>query len=520
MTIETCSLESSDFLHQVMHTLIEGVAITDLRGRLIFANRALERLLGYEQGELVGQPWTALVPPRLRRPGEAWPFVKSGEASSRHEVRLLRKDGSTVPAVVSSCRLSDDKRQQGFLSTFLDLRERQHLQAQVEELAAPALMGQHIASIVHELSNSLTILAMQAQLLSKRLTLAPPIEQNLVAIQNEARRMIQMVDNLRATADPNQVHLQSTDVNALIEATLDLQRHSLQAQGIEVTTDLDANLPSTGADPYKLQQVLVNVINNARQAMATIHDARKLNITTRPIPSDGTPPHSIQIRIADTGPGIAADLMARIFKPFFTTKQGDGMGLGLSICDQIIKKHGGRIWAENNADVGVTFILEFPAAVPNARDPASSQNPLPAQSAGAATFCDLSKRHHILVVDDEPAVGTLLGRLLEESGFEVTTTTEAYQALTLLDEREIDLIVSDLKMPRMSGEQFWQVVRERHPRLAERIIFATGDSGSQRSRAFFEDRGCAWIRKPYKVQDLLGLIQKVLHEERVATHPG
>jgi signal transduction histidine kinase len=214
--------------------------------------------------------------------------------------------------------------------------------------------------------------------------------------------MMQLVDNLRLTADPNQVHLETADVNALIEATLNLQAHQLQAEGIDVTVSLEPTLPSTGADPYKLQQVLVNVINNARQAMATIERGRtddvrrKLTITTRAIPGNSETPPNIQVRIADTGPGIPPEVMAHIFEPFYTTKSGNDMGLGLSICEQIMKNHGGRIWAENN-QIGVTFVLELPAEVPKPRDPASNPDRLPARPVAATVSQASPKRQPALV---------------------------------------------------------------------------------------------------------------------------
>ena len=412
MTMEAWSPDKSNLLQQVMQIVGEGVAITDQQGRLVFANRALERLLGYEPGELNGLPWQTLFPGRLRRQAEGgpgpWPFYKPGETTRRYEARLLHRDGSSLPALVSSCLLSTDggtssSRYQGILLMFTDLRERQHLQAQVEQLATPALMGQRIASVVHELSNSLTILTMQAQLLSKKVAApeilgsVPPVEQNLAVIQGEARRMMQLVDNLRLSADPYQVNLETTDVNALIEATLDLQSHQLQAEGIQVTAALESTLPSAGADPYRLQQVLVNVINNARQAMAAVEQGRKLVITTHTIPGDSDASSGIQVHIADTGPGIPPDVMAHIFEPFCTTKSGNGMGLGLSICERIMKNHGGRIWAENNAGPGVTFVLELPAAVPKPSKPPSSLDRLPTQPPAAAAFCDSSHRQPALV---------------------------------------------------------------------------------------------------------------------------
>jgi len=358
-------------------------------------------------------------------------------------------------------------------------------------------MGQEVASLIHELSNSLTILFLQTQLLSKKAPPAPPYEENLAVIRDQARRMIQMVDNLRATADTDGFSLESTDVNALVEKTLDLQVHQIEAEGIQVVTDLDPTLPHTGTDPYKLQQVLVNLINNARQAMESSHQAGALTIATRTIRAEGDASSIIQVRVSDDGPGIPQEVMPYIFEPFFTTKEGQGMGLGLSICEQIAKEYEGRLWAENNDAGGATFVLELPAAT----ETRALETP-------TTTWRTTQPKLHILIVDDEPAVARSTGRFLQQAGFEVLTTTEPHHALLLLERNRVDLIISDLNMPHMSGQQFWQAVRERHPRLAGRIIFSSGDSSAQRLQTFLVKSGCAWIQKPFKPEELLRLIRK------------
>jgi CheY-like chemotaxis protein/two-component sensor histidine kinase len=370
-------------------------------------------------------------------------------------------------------------------------------------------MSEQVASIIHELSNSLTIVFLQAQMLSKDRRLAPPIEQNLKVIREQAKLMMEMVSDLRATAAPNQVRREPTDVNQLVLRTLDLQSHQLQSEGIRVTTDLEDRLPVVEADPYRLQQVLVNLINNARQAMAATPESRQLTIATRSIRGDGVRAPAIRILVTDNGPGIHAKVMPLIFEPFFTTKSGDGMGLGLSICEQIVERHGGKLWAENNPGGGATFVLDLPVAERERQEglPWQAENspaPLvPAHRSGQANA-------HILIVDDAPAVAVSVGRILQNQGFRVTAATEAEQALALLEKARIDLIVSDIKMPSMDGQRFWQAVRERDPGLAQRIIFATGDSSTKRAQAFLQDCGCAWIEKPFQAEELLGLIRETL----------
>lgn len=517
MTMDAARIESSHMLQQIMQGLMEGVVITDPRGRLVFANRALEQLLGYEPGELAGLPWTVLFPDHTQDRAELRRVRSFNPSTRRFEGQLLHKNGTVVPVLACSQPLSSGRRREGFLSTFTDLRESQSLQAQIQQLAKPAFMGQHLASVIHELSNSLTILFIQAQWLARKAPLEPPVEERLEVIRDQARRMIQMVDELRATADPTQVQLETTDVNALLRRTLALQIHQLELDGIRVETRLDPSLPVTGADPYRLQQVFVNLINNARHAMKGANRDGRLTITTQAVAGNGAGGHRIQVRISDNGPGIPEEVLPRVFQAFFTTKTGNGMGLGLFICQQIVAKHEGRIWAENNSDAGATFTVELPAREMDnllAMSLADRAEPL---FTAPPERDSRWLRQHILVVDDEPVVAQTIGFFLREAGFEVTTATDVQQALNLIDGKHVDAIVSDLDMPGMSGPQLWHAIRGRSPELADRTIFSTGDSGHPEWFAFLETSGCATIEKPFAPEALIRLLRETLSRRRDAS---
>jgi PAS domain S-box-containing protein len=348
--------KADGLLGEILENLAEGVAIVDDRGQVIFANRSLAQLVGYRQAELVNRNWMSLHAHK--------PQSMAGEASEGagyQESALRHRNGTAVPVLINRRVLHAV--QGAVLLTFTAVQESQDHQARLQQMEEMARTSQHVSSVVHEMKNSLAILLLQTKLLATKTRLISETGDGLAVVQDQIRRMAQMVDNLRACADPLEPNLETVDLGAVIRRTLELQKPQLQMDGIQVSTELAADLPPIQADPWKLQQVFVNLITNARQAMLAQESSGRLYIAARVYSTNGDGTARIQVRFVDTGPGIAPELMPRIFEPFFTTKEpAQGMGLGLSICDQIVRRHQGTIWAENNPEGGAVFVLELPVA--------------------------------------------------------------------------------------------------------------------------------------------------------------
>lgn len=345
--------KADGLLGEVLESLAEGVAILNDEGYLIFANQALAQLLGREVGELIGVNWMSL---HLREPQVVTGEPK--EVAGYQESILRHRSGAAVPVLINRRVLH--AAQGAVLLTFTAVQVSQDRQTRLRQMEEMAQISQHVSSVVHEMKNSLAILLLQTRLLSTRTRLTSETGDGLAVVQDQIKRMAQMVDNLRTCADPLEPSLESVDLNALIRRTLELQRPQLQMDGIQVTTELDADLPPIQGDPWKLQQVFVNLITNARQAMLAQYGGR-LRIGSGVISANGEAAPLIQVRVVDSGPGIAPELIHRIFEPFFSTKEpAEGMGLGLSICDEIVRRHQGTIWAENGPEGGAIFVLELP----------------------------------------------------------------------------------------------------------------------------------------------------------------
>ncbi len=375
------------------------------------------------------------------------------------------------------------------------LRLQQETLYQREKLAA---MGSLLASVAHELNNPLSIVMMQADLLREESRHGPLME-HARAITQAAERCMRIVQHFLTLARQHPPERRAIDLNKVMEDAIELLAYALRADNIELELELAHNLPTLSADPYQLQQVVVNLVTNAHQALRDVPPPRRLRLSTR---SDRERTF-LRFDVADTGPGIPPALQARIFEPFFTTKPpGIGTGLGLSLCRGIVEGHGGTISMQSQPGQGTIFSVELPVeaggtAVPDApRDEA-----LPSSPARTAT---------ILVIDDEPGIVSALAYVLSRSGHAVETAANGRLALAKLSERAFDLILCDLRMPELDGPGFYQELAQRYPQLLPRIIFLTGDTLSPEARAFLERAGVTRLHKPFRAAEVRRIVHQVL----------
>ena len=361
---KTLKMERIPFPIHLAQTLMEGVAVEDDTGHLVFVNRTLEQLLGYRSGELIGQPWTVLLPGQ--REGDDRP-------ATCYEIHLSRRDRTTVPVLAAAWRLrvSTDHGPRR-LSVFTDFADEASPGSPLIQSTGKGGWDHHLASMAHELNNPLTIINIQSQLLTEVGSSIPMFGEHLAIIQDQVQRMKRIIEDLRLSSHFHGPQLESTDINALVRRTLDIQEYQTRAADVQVTTALSPIPIQIEADPYQLQQVFVNLIDNACQALAKADYPRKLRVATIPVPQQNGQASRILIRFYNNGPAIPANVMPHIFVPFFTTKKQDqGTGLGLTICEQIVQAHCGRIWAENGAESGVTFVVELPLSDAAAASPES-----------------------------------------------------------------------------------------------------------------------------------------------------
>jgi signal transduction histidine kinase len=350
-----------------------------------------------------------------------------------------------------------------------------------------ALMGQVVAGLAHELNNPLTIVIGNIQMMQMR-EHNEKNQQALTRVKDGADRASRIVKNLLTYARQEKPERKQTDVNTIITKTLDLRVYELKVSNIDVSLDLHAGLPKTMADPHQLQQVFLNLIVNAEQAMIEAHGKGSLHIRTQ---SEG---ERILITFSDNGPGIPEDRLHRIFEPFFTTKSvGKGTGLGLSICQGIILEHGGKIDVDSTVGRGTTFLVELPV---------QRSTPAAAPQAGAGNHKTVINQKKILVVEEEVQIRDLLVDVLKGQGHNVDTVSTGSRALELIGRTSYDLILTDVTMPEISGQELYASIQQHAPDLESRVVFLTGDLMNTETVRFLESTGRAWLGKPFDIEAL------------------
>jgi two-component system NtrC family sensor kinase len=318
-------------------------------------------------------------------------------------------------------------------------------------------------------------------------------------IYAEAERASKIVSNLLTFARRRKAQKESANLNTLIERVLELRNYDLRVRNIDIDLEMDPDLPETMLDTNQVQQVLLNIIINAEQAMRSEGGEGRLRISTR------AQRGAVVASFADSGPGMSAETLRRIFDPFFTTKDaGEGTGLGLTISYGIIEDHGGRIWAESEPGRGTTFLIELPMLTATAGRVEAEAPPTPAAPESPRAG------RRVLVVDDEDSIKELLTNVLEMDHHEVVLASNGREALDLVRSQPFDLIVSDIKMPIMGGAELYQRLRDEGHPLASRLIFVTGDTVAAETRAFLQGVPNPVLSKPFRLRDVRETVQSVL----------
>ena len=479
---ETLARSEARYRHLV-ESASDAIVTLDANGRFTTVNHAAENISGYKREELVGQ-WFAPMLPDDDLPKALGHFQQAlaGE-TGLFDSQFYRKDGEVRTISIT---YSTPQKDEEVLCLIRDVTDQKMLQEQLIQSEKMSAIGQLVSGVAHELNNPLAGISAFAQLLLAEKKFPPDQRTAAETIYSEARRASRIVQNLLTFARQHKAEKVPTTINQVLDDTLELRGYELRVRGIDVRREYDDSLADTMADAHQLQQVFLNLITNAEQAMEQ-RDGHHHRLTVRTRRNG----EAVRIEVEDTGGGIPANLIERIFNPFFTTKPtGSGTGLGLSISLGIVREHEGRIWAENVASSGARFIVELPIIQ------ARTSGEMPAITHVQAASGNDSLR--VLVVDDEASVRVSLQRYLAGRGHHVETTASGEDALVRLRDAKYDAVIVDMRMPDLSGEQLYERLRSGDPGHAERVIFTTGDLVNEQMKRFLDGTGRPCVPKPFE----------------------
>lgn len=415
-------------------------------------------------------------------------YEREGVYDEAH-LSVLENLAGQAAVAIENARLYQETR-----ASLEQLQTAQQLLLQSEKLAA---VGQLISGIAHELNNPLTgVVGWTQYLLSQ--PLSKDVAHHLATINEQALRASKIVQNLLTFSRQHKPEQRMVNLNEILDSTLALRSYELRVNNVVVERDYATDLPDVAVDPHQIQQVILNLIINAEQAMLSHQGSGKLTVGTEQ--QQG----KVVISVQDNGPGIPPDLRNKIFDPFFTTKPiGVGTGLGLSISFGIVQEHGGRIWAEDGGGPGAKFLIELPISQVAAAT-APHTFVAPTKKAGP-------QKPTVLVVDDEESVRDLLHIVLEEMAMHVEMASNGEEALALASRRRYNLIVSDLKMPGLSGSEFYEKLHATLGARTPRFMFVTGDVLSTETREFLESSNSLCVLKPFDLRDVRKTVTESLN---------
>lgn len=483
------------------------VLVNDADDRFLDWNPSFREQYGYSDAELSHMTVRDLVVP------EDYSLVVqrrhdrlAGKPTLDHyEIRYVRKDGEVRNVAVGVSPHIVGGIATGVLVVARDITEQKRLQNDLIRAEKLSALGQLVSGVAHELNNPLTTILLAAEMLLDE-------EQNperairLEAIIEQVQRGRALTEDLRLFARREEPRQELVDLTQVVERIYSIVAPAFRRDGINIEVQLTPAPPLIMADAHQLEQVFLNLLNNARQAMEGQSGERRIEISVATTDMTGTSRERearfVDITFADTGPGVPVDARARLFDPFYTTKPpGKGTGLGLSVSASIVEAHGGTIFLAEAA-VGATFVVRLPVTHEPIPEADRLIRPEPFR---VYDFQGL----RVLVVDDEPSIVTLLAEMLSRAHCQVAKAYDGREALEQVNAGDYDVVLCDLKMPHMDGFAFFRELTLIRPELAVHTVFMSGDTATAETHRALAALPNAMLEKPFSYTELMNAIHMV-----------
>ena len=370
-------------------------------------------------------------------------------------------------------------------------------QAQLIQSEKLSAVGQFVAGVAHELNNPLTTVIGFSEILQNN-NLNPEAKEHIDLIAKSARRCHKIVHSLLGFSRQHEPERKLAQLHEIIEAVIEIVAYDMRTNNITLVREFAPDLPKIMADSHQLQQVILNILSNARQATEAFRRDGRIVLRT------GVSATQVWLRIKDNGPGIHRDHLGRIFDPFFTTKpQGKGTGLGLSLSYGIIQEHKGTIRVESEPGEGAEFIIGLPLV--SSPDAASTN----LKATSAPPFGVAGPALSVLVIDDEETILQLIQEVLRREGHKVDSATDGQAALEMIGKKHYDVIISDWKMPGLNGMQIYEDLFARNPVTARQMLFMTGDVIKSTFQDFLVKHDLTCLPKPFSVWEFRAAVARL-----------
>jgi len=477
----------ADRFRTILESMPQAVIVADDRLRVAQSNRAARRLLRELGLESLDDLRSVIERLGLERMVER--ERHGGEALADEELAV---GGERVfQATVTPLTRGGDA--PGLVLVFSEVTESRRLQRRLAQSEKMSSLGQMISGVAHELNNPLATILSYAQLL-RDISQDPKQAKRMQVLSEEARRCQRIMQNLLSFARQREPESKPMSLNEVVQSVVQLMRYQLRVADVALEAELDPQLPAMVGDAHQLQQVLVNLVTNARHAIEQTGRAGTILLRT----AKGEEATAL-LEVHDSGVGIPEADRERIFEPFFTTKpEGQGTGLGLALVYGIVTGHGGSLEAVPREGGGTILRIVLPLRSARARADAAPQEEV-------ATSAPRPSR--ILVVDDEQPLAEVICEALAADGHQAEWVLDGEQALARVESAEFDLVLTDLRMPGMGGAQLVEAIERLRPAQARRVVLTTGDTVSPEAAAVATRTGLALLHKPFHLEELRAVVR-------------
>jgi PAS domain S-box-containing protein len=501
-----------DFLRSIAEHSPAGIVTTDVRGRITYWSPRAQELLGYRPDEVLGRPVAEFQRGGREAARDLMRRLRAEDRIREHEAEILARDGRWMECRFALAMLRDAAGGEiGTLAILEDTSERKRLEAQLRQAQKMEAVGRLAGGIAHDFNNLLAVIMGHSDLIKSVLRKGDALAHDVEQIRRASERAASLTRQLLAFSRRQFLQPQVIDVNTLVGNLATMLRR-LIGEDVQLELRLDPGAGRVSADPGQLEQVVMNLTVNARDAMP---QGGRVVLETAPVtldqafvtahPGSAAGAH-VRLSIHDTGYGMGPDVLAHLFEPFFTTKEpGRGTGLGLSTVYGIVKQHRGYIDVTSEPGRGSSFGVYLPRVEAKA----APDRPTPREPVRPGG------RETVLFVEDEVALRDLMHRVLTKGGYRVLAAGDGLEALALVEghPQRIDLVVTDVIMPRMSGPELAARLRARDPGI--RLLYVSGYTADQ-LRSAQTDLGAdaTLLPKPFTSDGLLRKVREVLDRPR------